>query len=102
MDAQNAAEPASTKPAASPKRPGSDSDHPARPSAVTKSFSTAKPESSHRDSRPSAHGPRPGDEDGGADGNSDAETIVLPGKDGHSPSKVRKIVKYEQSDTEDA
>lgn len=102
MDAQNAAEPASTKPAASPKRPGSDTDH-ARPSTVTKPSAIVKPDLSHKDSRPSAFGSRLNDEDGGADGNSDAETIVLPGKDGHSPSKVRKIVKHEdKSDAEDA
>ncbi|KAJ4304406.1 hypothetical protein N0V88_002019 [Collariella sp. IMI 366227] len=102
MDAQNAAEPASTKPAASPKRSGSDTDNP-RPSAVSRPFSTTKLEPSLREGKllPVA-GARPGDEDGTADGNSDAETIVLPGKDGHSPSKVRKIVKHEKSDTEDA
>ncbi|KAL2135545.1 hypothetical protein VTI74DRAFT_8151 [Chaetomium olivicolor] len=101
MDAQNAAEPASTKPAASPKRPGSDTDHP-RPSAVNKPFSTAKLEPSLRESKPPVANSRPSDEDGAADGNSDAETIVLPGKDGHSPSKVRKIIKHENSDAEDA
>ncbi|KAK3295967.1 uncharacterized protein B0H64DRAFT_302198, partial [Chaetomium fimeti] len=101
MDAQNAAEPAFTKPAASPKRPGSDSDHP-KPAAVTKLSSVAKPELSHRENRPSASSARPSDEDGAADGNSDAETIVLPGKDGHSPSKVRKIIKHEKSDTDEA
>ncbi|KAL2261188.1 hypothetical protein VTK26DRAFT_4603 [Humicola hyalothermophila] len=102
MDAQNAAEPASTKPTASPKRPGSDTDH-ARPSTVNKSPATVKPDLSLKDSRPSAFGSRLNDEDSIADGNSDAETIVLPGKDGHSPSKVRKIVKHEdKSDTEDA
>ncbi|KAH6850184.1 hypothetical protein B0I37DRAFT_352699 [Chaetomium sp. MPI-CAGE-AT-0009] len=101
MDAQNAAEPAFTKPAASPKRPGSDSDHP-KPAAVTKLSSVAKPELSHRENRPSTSCARPSDEDGAADGNSDAETIVLPGKDGHSPSKVRKIIKHEKSDTDEA
>ncbi|EAQ90960.1 hypothetical protein CHGG_02895 [Chaetomium globosum CBS 148.51] len=101
MDAQNAAEPAPTKPAASPKRPGSDSDHP-KPAAVTKLSSVAKPELPHRDDRPSASCARPSDDDGAADGNSDAETIVLPGKDGHSPSKVRKIIKHEKSDTDEA
>ncbi|KAL2271651.1 hypothetical protein VTJ83DRAFT_1022 [Remersonia thermophila] len=102
MDAQNAAEPASTKPAASPKRPGSDADS-FRSSAVTKPSSAAKLEPSSKDgSRPSASGSRPADDDGAADGNSDAETIVLPGKDGHSPSKARKIVKHELSDAEDA
>ncbi|KAK3302136.1 uncharacterized protein B0T15DRAFT_496607 [Chaetomium strumarium] len=100
MDAQNAAEPASTKLAASPKRPGSDTDHPRAPT-VTKTSHPAKPELSLKDNRLSASGRRPSDEDGGADGNSDAETIVLPGKDGHSPSKVRRIIKHEKNDTED-
>lgn len=101
MDAQNAAEPASTKPAASPKRSAADSDHP-RPATVTKPSSSAKLEPPlPRDTRPSAPGSRAGDDDGVADGNSDAETIVLPGKDGHSPSKARKIIKHEKSDTED-
>ncbi|KAK0669482.1 hypothetical protein QBC41DRAFT_107676 [Cercophora samala] len=121
MDAQNAIEPASTKPAASPKRLGTDADQP-RPSAVTKLSQIAKPELSVKDnrdhhqhssssSRPSASGSQSQshshshlhDDDAG-DGNSDAETIVLPGKDGqHSPSKVRKIIKHEdKSDGEEA
>ncbi|KAL2181662.1 uncharacterized protein P884DRAFT_266089 [Thermothelomyces heterothallicus CBS 202.75] len=100
MDAQNAAEPASTKPAASPKRPGSNSDQ-LKSSSVTQPSSAAKPEIPLKDSKPSEPGARPSDEDGGADGNSDAETIVLPGKDGHSPSKARKIIKHEKSDAED-
>ncbi|KAL2156133.1 hypothetical protein VTH82DRAFT_878 [Thermothelomyces myriococcoides] len=100
MDAQNAAEPASTKPAASPKRPGSNSDQ-LKPSSVTQPSSATKPEISQKDSKPSESGARHSDEDGGADGNSDAETIVLPGKDGHSPSKARKIIKHEKSDAED-
>lgn len=34
---------------------------------------------------------------------SEAETIVLPGKDGHSPSKIRKSIKHEdKSDYEDS
>ncbi|KAK0737031.1 hypothetical protein B0T21DRAFT_410501 [Apiosordaria backusii] len=110
MDAQNAVEPASTKPAASPKRLGTDADQP-RSSAVTKLSQIAKPELSVKDnrenssSRPSASGSQSHlhDDDAG-DGNSDAETIVLPGKDGrHSPSKVRKIIKHEdKSDGEEA
>ncbi|KAK3333642.1 ankyrin repeat protein [Cercophora scortea] len=105
MDAQNAVEPASTKPAAaSPKRPaGSDSDPPrSSASAAARSSSTARPDLSRKDRQASASGSHANEEDGGADGNSDAETIVLPGKDGHSPSKVRKIIKYEdKSDGED-
>ncbi|KAL2201288.1 hypothetical protein P885DRAFT_65559 [Corynascus similis CBS 632.67] len=100
MDAQNAAEPASTKPAASPKRPGSNSDH-LKSATVTQASSAAKIEPSLKDNRSGESGARPNDEDGGADGNSDAETIVLPGKDGHSPSKARKIIKHEKSDAED-
>ncbi|KAL2164493.1 hypothetical protein VTH06DRAFT_3709 [Thermothelomyces fergusii] len=101
MDAQNAAEPASTKPAASsPKRPGSNSDQ-LRSSSVAQPSSATKPEIPLRESKPGESGARPGDEDGGADGNSDAETIVLPGKDGHSPSKARRIIKQEKSDAED-
>ncbi|KAK3997236.1 hypothetical protein QBC44DRAFT_90937 [Cladorrhinum sp. PSN332] len=112
MDAQNAVEPASTKPAASPKRPGSDADQQKSSApAVTKLSSIAKPELPPKDSsnRPSVSGSgsashsQPTDDDAAAaDGNSDAETIVLPGKDGHSPSKVRKIIKHEEkSDGED-
>ncbi|KAK0722382.1 hypothetical protein B0T26DRAFT_739637 [Lasiosphaeria miniovina] len=101
MDAQNAVEPASTKPAASPKRTGIDSDQP-KPPAVIKSPANLKPESPSRDTRPGAPASNAPDEDGAAEGNSDAETIVLPGKDGHSPSKVRKIIKHEdKSDGED-
>jgi len=40
-------------------------------------------------------------EDAGRKSDSDAETIVLPGKDGHSPSRVRKSIKHEdKSDDE--
>lgn len=35
-----------------------------------------------------------------ADRDSDAETIVLPGKDGHSPSKARKVKHEDRSDGE--
>jgi hypothetical protein len=34
-------------------------------------------------------------EDAGEKSDSDAETIVLPGKDGHSPSRMRKSIKHE-------
>ncbi|KAG0652144.1 Ankyrin repeat domain-containing 11 [Hyphodiscus hymeniophilus] len=34
-------------------------------------------------------------EDAGVKSDSEAETIVLPGKDGHSPSKTRKSIKHE-------
>ncbi|KAK3944737.1 hypothetical protein QBC46DRAFT_159036 [Diplogelasinospora grovesii] len=104
MDAQNAVEPASTKPAAaaSPKRPGNDPDQP-RSSAVNRSSNATKSESTNKDPKPGASGSHANEDDGGAEGSSDAETIVLPGKDGnHSPSKVRKIIKHEdKSDREE-
>ncbi|KAF4632386.1 hypothetical protein G7Y89_g5733 [Cudoniella acicularis] len=39
--------------------------------------------------------------DAGAKSDSEAETIVLPGKDGHSPSKIRKAIKYEDHSDDD-
>ncbi|KAK4456172.1 hypothetical protein QBC34DRAFT_419911 [Podospora aff. communis PSN243] len=102
MDAQNAVEPASTKPAASPKRPESESDQ-SKFAVAARSSNTAKADAPVKDGRPSASASNPNEDDDAADGNSDAETIVLPGKDGHSPSKVRKIIKREdKSDFEDA
>ncbi len=97
MDAQNASEAASSssasrKPAASPKlqRQALEPDHAKAP--VIKPPASAV--QSSPPSRPSRSGAgvtsRPPDDDGG-DANSEAETIVLPGKDGHSPSKIRKM-----------
>lgn len=41
-------------------------------------------------------------DDAGVKSDSEAETIVLPGKDGHSPSKTRKSIKHEdKSDDEE-
>ncbi|RDW83332.1 hypothetical protein BP5796_04823 [Coleophoma crateriformis] len=41
-------------------------------------------------------------ETSGVKSDSEAETIVLPGKDGHSPSKIRKAIKHEdKSEDED-
>ena len=74
-----------------------------RSSSVIKSSSNAKPESSSKDLNPNSSSvSQANDKDGTPEGNSDAETIVLPGKDGHSPSKVRKIIKREdKSDGEE-
>lgn len=89
MDAQNAVGPASTKPAASLKRPGSDPDQHHRSSITHKSPEATIKSSTSKESRSN---PPVNRDDAGQDGNSDAETIVLPGRDGlHSPSKVRKI-----------
>jgi hypothetical protein len=45
----------------------------------------------------------PPPDEAGVKSDSEAETIVLPGKDGHSPSKMRKSIKHgDKSDDEDA
>ena len=110
MDAQNAVEPISTKPPASPKGLGSGPD-PTSPSIATKPLGSAKQSPSTKHAKPvitapstDAHGGGGGgdaDDAATAEGNSDAETIVLPGKDGHSPSKVRKIKNEDKSDGAD-
>ncbi|EAA28038.3 hypothetical protein GE21DRAFT_4709 [Neurospora crassa] len=126
MDAQNAVEPASTKPAiraASPKRQGSDSDQP-RSSTVIRTSSTSTVQSTtarfdpifrndkndrdnkHRinnNASKAASNIEDHDDSLTAEGNSDAETIVLPGKDGHhSPVKVRKpIIKQNDNRSDD-
>ncbi|KAK3322372.1 hypothetical protein B0H66DRAFT_574595 [Apodospora peruviana] len=66
---------------------------------MIRSSGSARPDPSLKDPKPnssSVSALHANDDDGAADGNSDAETIVLPGKDGqHSPSKARKIIKRE-------
>ncbi|KAI0460695.1 ankyrin [Xylaria acuta] len=93
MVASNAAESSSTKQPASPKGgdTGPDAPKPKPTSApatnTLKSPENSKFPSSAKDARPVT--------------NSDAETIVLPGKDGISPSKPRKVIKHEdKSDDE--
>ncbi|KAI1327865.1 hypothetical protein F5Y16DRAFT_181803 [Xylariaceae sp. FL0255] len=89
MDAQNAPESSSTKQPASPK--GSDSDS-----------AKSKPSSSlAKDPKSATATSDPTDEDVAPDQNSDAETIVLPGKDGISPSKPRKVIKHEDKSDEE-
>lgn len=102
MDAQNAIESASTKPVApaSPRRPATTTDP--EQSNNTSSSSVNKPRAHARSSPPAkdvkANVPisNTQDEDGGADNNSEAETIVLAGKDG-SPVKMRKLIKHEDN-----
>ncbi|KAL1882016.1 hypothetical protein VTK73DRAFT_2998 [Phialemonium thermophilum] len=102
MDAQNAAEPVPPKPS-SPKRLGIEPERP------TSSTLPARPPSNPRTSPPAEDAtvasatakPNDDDGDGAVDGNSDAETIVLPGKDGHSPTKVRKIKNEDKGDGDD-
>ncbi|KAI0396923.1 hypothetical protein F5Y17DRAFT_44559 [Xylariaceae sp. FL0594] len=107
MDARNAAESSSTKQIASPKEGDS-----GRGSLQTTSISNTAADTQKS---PTRHKPAPGapdssaaitvtktrDEDAALDQNSDAETIVLPGKDGVSPSKPRKVIKHEDKSDEE-
>ncbi|KAK6950075.1 hypothetical protein Daesc_008399 [Daldinia eschscholtzii] len=102
MDAQNAVESANTKQAASPKRGFAESEDP-KPTVTASNATTnnikppltAKASSTSKELRPVTALPSAQDDDVGPDQNSDAETIVLPGKDGVSPSKPRKVIKHE-------
>lgn len=119
MDAQNAAESIATKPSASkvsPPRTGSGPEqHHSKPAASTPSLGKSslasvphpslparerdkekdKEKSSLPASQHLAH-----DDDVGPDNNSEAETIVLAGKDG-SPVKSRKTIKREDISDDD-
>ncbi|KAH6896558.1 hypothetical protein B0T10DRAFT_583127 [Thelonectria olida] len=93
MDAQNAAQSDQTRPAgASPQRPGQHPETASSPTIVSQPAEPAK------ESRPSANNSSAAAVDTADDRDSDAETIVLPGKDGHSPSKVRKVRQEDKSD----
>ncbi|OAA34458.1 ankyrin repeat protein [Metarhizium rileyi] len=105
MDAQNAAESDQTRPAGAcpQQRPGSDTDKKSKSLAVTKATSPArdpKPKTAvaTTDDVSSSLTARP--DDGPEDRDSDAETIVLPGKDGHSPSKARKVRQEDKSESD--
>ncbi|KAI3333434.1 ankyrin [Ustulina deusta] len=54
-----------------------------------------------KDPRPATISSSTLDEDAVLDQNSDAETIVLPGKDSISPSKPRKVIKHEDKSDEE-
>lgn len=84
METRNAAEPDQTKPAGSPQRRRRDSA--AKPEPDTTTSVDQSPDKRQREG--SADAPE----------DSDAETIVLPGKDGHSPSKARKVRQEDKSD----
>ncbi|KAL7939027.1 hypothetical protein V8C35DRAFT_95035 [Trichoderma chlorosporum] len=111
MDAQNAAESDTPKHAgASPQqqnkheRPrrgsGSDSDPKPRSSLRAPSPSREPKLKTRESSSLSSSTAARIDDLPGADGDSDAETIVLPGKDGHSPSKVRKVRQEDRSESD--
>ncbi|QPH01247.1 hypothetical protein C2857_005446 [Epichloe festucae Fl1] len=104
MDAQNAVESDQTRPAgASPKRRRS-SETDGKP----KSPLVAKAASPQRDAKAKPTAPAVDDpsastarhDEAFEDRDSDAETIVLPGKDGHSPSKVRKVRQEDKTESD--
>ncbi|ETS85755.1 hypothetical protein PFICI_03780 [Pestalotiopsis fici W106-1] len=102
MDAQNAVESTSAKQPASPRR-GSDNEstHPRNRSPVANktaasSTTTTTTTTVTKDLKPPPNtSSNATDEDAAHERDSDAETIVLPGKDGISPSKPRKVIKHE-------
>ncbi|KAM0334208.1 hypothetical protein ACHAQA_001229 [Verticillium albo-atrum] len=105
MDAQDAVGSDKTKSAASPTRTTPQPDDKASVIAASKASEGANnpPRSPTGDTKPILNPTRPADADDDAasgDRDSDAETIVLPGKDGHSPSKVRKVKHEDGSDAE--
>lgn len=90
MDAQNAAESDQTKPAgASPQQQRQRSPNAQSPRDALTVRSGSPDKQTER---------RAGSADAPDDRDSDAETIVLPGKDGHSPSKARKVRQEDKSD----
>lgn len=94
MDAQNAAQSDQTRPVgASPQLPARPPDAASSPVTVN-----SKPAEPVKDSRPPVVASPAIALDAPEDRSSDAETIVLPGKDGHSPSKVRKVRQEDRSD----
>ena len=109
MDAQNAAGPDKAKPPASPARPGTQPGDDDNDKSTVKTASrdagsegdgkTPAPQSDK--AKPASKPPGDVDDEPPADRDSDAETIVLPGKDGHSPSKIRKVKHEDNSDVED-
>lgn len=108
MDAQNAARSDTAKPPVSPTRPAVQSGDTAdKPSLKVSSATPAAQEDLKSSNVPdektisASSAPSPDDNNNAADRDSDAETIVLPGKDGHSPSKIRKVKHEDHSDSED-
>ncbi|RSM13717.1 hypothetical protein CEP52_001791 [Fusarium oligoseptatum] len=98
MDAQNAAQSDQTRPAG---------DEPRRPDPKPETTKSTPPPVSPRPSEPvdkdkeprqPANSSSAPDANASEDRDSDAETIVLPGKDGHSPSKARKVRQEDKSD----
>ncbi|KAI1026953.1 hypothetical protein LB504_007697 [Fusarium proliferatum] len=102
MDAQNAAQSDQTRPAGdTPQRPDSKPDTSKStppPVSPKPSEPVEKEKDKDKDTRRNANSSSAVDPDALEDRDSDAETIVLPGKDGHSPSKARKVRQEDRSD----
>lgn len=90
MDAQNAADKDEAKPSAA-------SPHRRRASHVDVKPAASTSPSKDDKSKPSAAARA---DDANDDRDSDAETIVLPGKDGHSPSKARKVRQEDKGESD--
>ncbi|KAM0562178.1 hypothetical protein ACHAPJ_002623 [Fusarium lateritium] len=97
MDAQNAAQSDQTRPAGdSPQRPDSKPEI-SKSTPPPVSPKPSEPVDKDKDARRNAASSAV-DQDASEGRDSDAETIVLPGKDGHSPSKARKVRQEDRSD----
>ncbi|GAO16934.1 hypothetical protein UVI_02046270 [Ustilaginoidea virens] len=102
MDAQNAAESDQTTPAvdAPQRRPCSENEKKPKSPLTANVSILSKDPAVKRTSADDLHYPTAPPDDAPADRDSDAETIVLPGKDGHSPSKARKVRQEDKSESD--
>ncbi|XWW97399.1 hypothetical protein V2A60_005381 [Cordyceps javanica] len=99
MDAQNAAEADQARPsAASPQRRRGSQVDAKNASSLGLKTESLPTETKAKPGAVSASADRA--DDGANDRDSDAETIVLPGKDGHSPSKARKVRQEDRSESD--
>jgi len=92
MDASaNSDAAAAPKPSASPAHVGEAEGVRSTTTSTPNGIRSSPPTSLHDAAMDLADAP----DDAGVKSDSEAETIVLPGKDGHSPSKIRKSIKHE-------
>jgi len=98
MDASATSETAAApKPSASPALVSEAEGVESTPTGTPNGIRSSPPTLLHDVAMDSAEAPF----DAGIKSDSEAETIVLPGKDGHSPSKIRKAIKHEDRSEED-
>jgi hypothetical protein len=102
MDARSAVDAVRARHSASPDGPLPEPDGSRRAVAGTPNGIRSSPPTLEPPTAMDLDLPNPSPEETAGKSDSEAETIVLPGKDGHSPSKVRKAIKHEdKSDDED-